>query len=104
MANQHNNNSNESNSNNRSMALAIVPPKPLAIVLPKPLATMPSKEIILASSGTQQKHPPQQSFYTHEVSTFRLEPPPLHHTITDRSHQFNVLKELIFFLPSSMRH
>jgi hypothetical protein len=50
MASQCSNNSNERNSNNRSMALAIVQPKPLAVVLPKPLATMPSKEIILTSS------------------------------------------------------
>jgi hypothetical protein len=41
------------------MDLAIVPPKPLTVVLPKPLATMISKEIILASSGTQREHPPQ---------------------------------------------
>jgi hypothetical protein len=59
MASQCSNNSNERNSNNRAMALAIVPPKPLAVVQPKPLATMPSKEIILASLGTQREHPPQ---------------------------------------------
>jgi hypothetical protein len=76
------------------MALAIVPLKPLTVVPPKPLATMPSKEIILASSGTQQEHPPQQSFYTHKVSTLRLEPPPPHHTVADRSRQFNVSKEI----------
>jgi hypothetical protein len=81
------------------MALAIIPPKPLAIVPPKPLATMPSKEIILASLGTQREHPPQQSFYTHEVSMLRLEPPPPLHTIVDRSRQFNVSKEITLLSP-----
>jgi hypothetical protein len=81
------------------MALAIVPQKPLAVVPPKPLATMPLKEIILASSGTQREHPPQQSFYTHEVSTLRLEPPPPRHTVVDRSRQFNVSKEIALLPP-----
>jgi hypothetical protein len=99
MASQRSNNSNEHNSNNRSMALAIIPPKLLVVVPPKPLATMPSKEIILASLGTQREHPPQQSFYTHEVSTLRLEPPPPRHSIADRSRQFNMSKEIALLPP-----
>jgi uncharacterized coiled-coil protein SlyX len=60
---------------------------------------MPSKEIILASLGTQREHPLQQSFYTRKVSTLRLEPPCLCHTVADRSRQFNVSKEIALLPP-----